>query len=130
MSCIKAIFTLCGGTAPKSDYSVDNSTGALSEVLSKIIPMYDEEPTIKWDATDIKMSIKRYFYKLDRFDAQDAYTEIEFMRSIHREWSFNPLMRRCAPEAMAIIDDFLKWYDATPIPEHSINDFTVRRLIR
>lgn len=92
--------------------------------------MYDEEQTIRWDATDIKMTIKRYFYNLDRSHAQNAYREIEFMRSIHREWSFHPLMRRCAPEGMAIIDDFLKWYDSTPISAHSINDFTVRRLIR
>ena len=130
MSCIKAIFTLCGGTAPNSDYPVDNTTEALSGVLSKIIPMYDEEPTIKWDATDIKMCIKRYFYALEPCRNEDATLEIDFMRSIHHEWSFHPTMRRCAPEAMAIIDDFLKWFDKTPVSAHSIEDFTVRRLIK
>ena len=92
--------------------------------------MYDEEPTICWDAIDIKMSIKRYFYKLDRNEIDDAALEIEFMRSIHREWSYNPLMRRAAPDAMAIIDDFLKWFDSTAPELLTINDFTIRRLIR
>ena len=91
--------------------------------------MRDEEPTICWDVKDIQMSIKRYFYKLKRNEPDEASLEIEFMRSIHREWSYNPLMRRCAPAAMAIIDDFLKWYDSTPVEDHSINHFTVRRLI-
>jgi hypothetical protein len=30
---------------------------------------------------------------------------------------------------MAIIDDFLKWLDATPSESQSLDDFTVRRLI-
>jgi hypothetical protein len=90
----------------------------------------DEDSRIRWDATDIKMAIKRYFHKLDRSDFTDADLEIEFMRSIHREWSYNPLMRRTDPEGMAIIDDFLKWFDATPFEDRSINDFTVRRLVR
>lgn len=90
----------------------------------------DEDSRIRWDATDIKMAIKRYFNKLDRSDFADADLEIEFMRSIHREWSYNPLMRRTDPEGMAIIDDFLKWFDATPFEDRSINDFTVRRLVR
>jgi hypothetical protein len=68
----------------------------------------DEEPTVCWDSTDIKMCIKRYFYKLERGDLVEANLELEFMQSIHREWSFNPLMRRCDPQAMAIIDEFLK----------------------
>jgi hypothetical protein len=90
----------------------------------------DEESRICWDAVDIKMAIKRYFYKLQRDEIDDANLEIEFMRSIHREWSYNPRMRRCGPEAIAIIDDFLKWFDATPAQERSLNDFTVRRLLQ
>ena len=90
----------------------------------------DEESTIRWDATDIKMAIKRYFYKLERGDADEANLELEFMQSIHREWSFNPLMRRCGPEAMAIIDEFLKWLESTPKNERSTSDFTIRRLLR
>jgi hypothetical protein len=90
----------------------------------------DEEPRICWDAKDIKMAIKRYFHKLKRNEPDEAILEIEFMRSIHREWSYNPLMRRCAPAAMAIIDDFLRWYDSTPVEAHSLTDFTVRRLMR
>ena len=92
--------------------------------------MYDEEPRICWDSDDIKMSIKRYFYKIDRNEIDDAALEIEFMRSIHREWSYNPLMRRAAPEAMAIIDDFLKWFDSTSPELRKISHFTFRRLIR
>ena len=82
------------------------------------------------DVIDIKMSVRRYFYALNRNDTDSANLEIEFMRSIHREWSYNPLMRRTGPEAMAIIDDFLKWFDLTPTDLHSIEDFTVRRLIK
>lgn len=93
-------------------------------------PMQDAEMTICWDVKDIQMSIKRYFHKLKRNDLDDAFLEIEFMRSIHREWSYNPFMRRCGPAAMAIIDDFLKWLDLTPTEDQSINDFTVQRLIR
>jgi hypothetical protein len=92
--------------------------------------MFDEERAISWDAVDIKMAIKRYFHKLERKEIEDAQLEIDFLRSIHREWSYNPLMRRCGPEAMAIIDDFLRWFDATPLEGRSINDFSVRRLIR
>jgi hypothetical protein len=92
--------------------------------------MFDEERAISWDATDIKMAIKRYFHKLGRKEIEGAQLEIDFLRSIHREWSYNPLMRRCGPEAMAIIDDFLRWFDATPPEGRSINDFSVRRLIR
>ena len=76
------------------------------------------------------MSIRRYFYALDRNETDSADLEIDFMRSIHREWSYNPLMRRTGPEAMAIIDDFLKWCDSTPADLHSIEDFTVRRLVK
>jgi hypothetical protein len=83
-----------------------------------------------WDEVDIQMAIKRYFHKLDRSEFVEADHEIDFMRSIHREWSYNPLMRRCNPPTMAIIDDFLKWFDATPFEDRSINDFTVRRLLR
>jgi len=90
----------------------------------------DGETTIRWDATDIKMAIKRYFYKLDREEQDEANLEVEFLKSIHYEWSYNPLMRRCGPEAMAIIDEFLKWYESTPFEAHAINDFTIRRLIR
>ena len=90
----------------------------------------DGESTIRWDATDIKMAIKRYFYKLDRFESEEANLEVEFLMSIHYEWSYNPLMRRCGPEAMAIIDEFLKWYESTPFEAHSISDFTIRRPIR
>jgi hypothetical protein len=89
---------------------------------------YDERE--RWDVIDIQMAIKRYFHQLDRSDFAAADLEIDFMRSIHREWSYNPLMRRCDPSTMAIIDDFLKWFDVTPFEERSINDFTVRRLIR
>jgi hypothetical protein len=31
---------------------------------------------------------------------------------------------------MAIIDDFLKWFDATAPELRNIDDFTVRRLIK
>lgn len=89
---------------------------------------YDERE--RWEVIDIQMAIKRYFHQLDRSDFAAADLEIDFMRSIHREWSYNPLMRRCDPPTMAIIDDFLKWFDATPFEDRSINDFTVRRLIR
>jgi hypothetical protein len=92
--------------------------------------MFEDDETVKWDATDIKMAIKRYFSKLARSDFGEADLEIEFMRSIHREWRYNPLMRRSDTEGMAIIDDFLKWLDLTPIEDRSINDFTVRRLLR
>jgi len=88
------------------------------------------ESTIRWDTIDIKMAIKRYFYSLDRSEPDEANLEVEFFKSIHREWSYNPLMRRTDPEGMAIIDDFLKWFDATPFEDRSINDFTVRRLVR
>ena len=91
--------------------------------------MHDDE-SIDWDAVDIQMAIKRYFLQLDRADFAAAELEIDFMRSIHREWSYNPLMRRCDPPTMAIIDDFLKWLDATPFEDRSINDFTIRRLLR
>jgi len=90
----------------------------------------DEESTIRWDATDIKMAIKRYFYKLDRSEPDEANLEVEFLKSIHYEWSYNPLMRRCGPEAMAIIDEFLKWLTITPIEARSMDDFTIRRLIK
>lgn len=89
---------------------------------------YDERE--HWDVIDIQMAIKRYFHQLDRSDFAAAELEIDFMRSIHREWSYNPLMRRCDPTTMAIIDDFLKWFDATAFEDRSINDFTVRRLLR
>jgi hypothetical protein len=92
--------------------------------------MRDEEPTICWDVKDIQMSIKRYFHKLKRNEPEEASLEIEFMRSIHREWSYNPLMRRCGPEAMAIIDEFLKWLESTPEEARSSSDFTIRRLLR
>lgn len=92
--------------------------------------MHEEESRIAWDTTDIKMAIKRYFHKIDRNEIEDANLEIDFMRSIHREWSYNPLMRRCAPAAMAIIDDFLKWFDATPEPARSVDAFVVRRLLK
>lgn len=92
--------------------------------------MHDDDSTVVWTATDIKMAIKRYFYNLDREDHQEAMMEVEFLRSIHREWSYNPLMRRTPPDGMAIIDDFIKWFETTPLPQHSINDFTIRRLIR
>jgi len=90
----------------------------------------DKETTIRWDATDIKMAIKRYFYKLDRFESEEANLEVEFLKSIHYEWSYNPLMRRCGTEAMAIIDEFLKWLEITPIEARRMDDFTIRRLIR
>lgn len=92
--------------------------------------MSDNEERIIWDEVDIQMTIKRYFYQLDRSNFAAADLEIDFMRSIHREWSYNPLMRRCDPPTMAIIDDFLKWFDTTPFEDRSINDFTVRRLLR
>ena len=92
--------------------------------------MFEDEERMIWDVTDIQMAIKRYFHKLDRSDFADADLEIEFMRSIHREWSYIPLMRRSNPAAMAIIDDFLKWFDATAFEDRSINDFTIRRLLR
>jgi hypothetical protein len=92
--------------------------------------MFEDEERMIWDEVDIQMAIKRYFHKLDRADFAAADLEIDFMRSIHREWSYNPLMRRCDPPTMAIIDDFLKWFDATPFEDRSINDFTVRRLLR
>ena len=88
------------------------------------------EDSPSWDSTDIKMAIKRYFHKLKRNEVADADLEIEFLRAIHREWSYNPLMRRCDPPTMAIIDDFLKWFDATPLKDRSLNDFTVRRLLQ
>ena len=90
----------------------------------------DEESRICWDATDIKMAIKRYFYKLQHHEIVAADLEIEFLRSIHREWSYNPLMRRCDPPTMAIIDDFLKWFDATAPTLRNLDDFTVRRLTK
>ena len=90
----------------------------------------DGETTIRWDATDIKMAIKRYFYKLDRFEPEEANLEVEFLMSIHYEWSYNPLMRRCGPEAMAIIDEFLMWLEKTPAYAQQLNDFTIRRLLR
>ena len=108
---------------------MDNFIFRMSEDATKIVIMYEEETRICWDATDIKMSIRRYFYALDRNETDSAHLEIDFMRSIHREWSYNPLMRRTGPEAMAIIDDFLKWCDSTPADLHSIEDFTVRRLV-
>jgi hypothetical protein len=92
--------------------------------------MREDDSTVVWDTTDIKMVIKRYFYNRDRVDHQEAMMEVEFLRSIHREWSYNPLMRRAAPDGMAIIDDFLKWFESKPFPQHNINDFTIRRLLR
>lgn len=89
-----------------------------------------EESTLRWDSIDIKMAIKRYFHKMNRCEIEEADLEIEFMRSIHREWSYNPLMRRTDPAGMLIIDEFLKWFDATPSSERNINDFTVRRLLK
>jgi hypothetical protein len=91
--------------------------------------MFENDITVSWDTTDIKMCIRRYFYSLKRKDLEAANLEIDFLRSIHYEWSFHPLMRRSDPAAMAIIDDFLKWMDSTPLAGQSINDFTVRRLI-
>jgi len=88
------------------------------------------ESTIRWDTIDIKMAIKRYFYSMDRCEPDEANLEVEFFKSIHREWSFNPLMRRCDPQAMAIIDEFLKWLESTPENERSSSDFTIRRLLR
>ena len=88
------------------------------------------EDSPSWDSADIKMAIKRYFHKLKRKEVADADLEIEFLRAIHREWSYNPLMRRCDPPTMAIIDDFLKWFDATAPELRNIDDFTVRRLIK
>jgi len=90
----------------------------------------DGETTIRWDATDIKMAIKRYFYKLDRSEPDEANLEVDFLKSIHYEWSYNPLMRRCGPEAMAIIDEFLKWLEVTPTKPINVNYFTIRRLLR
>ena len=90
----------------------------------------DGETTIRWDAIDIKMAIKRYFYKLDRSEPDEANLEVEFLKSIHYEWSYNPLMRRCGPEAMAIIDEFLKWLKDSPPGAQNLNDFTLRRLLR
>jgi hypothetical protein len=83
-----------------------------------------------WAVIDIQMAIKRYFLQLDRSDFAAADLEIDFMRSIHREWSYNPLMRRCDPPTMAIIDDFLKWFDSTPREDRKMNDFTIRRLLK
>jgi hypothetical protein len=90
----------------------------------------DGETTIRWDVIDIKMAIKRYFYKLDRSEQDEANLELEFLKSIHYEWSYNPLMRRCDPEAMAIIDEFLKWLEITAVDGRSMNDFTIKRLLR
>jgi hypothetical protein len=87
------------------------------------------ESLVLWDITDIKMAIKRYFYKLDRKEYGEASLEIEFLRSIHREWSYHPLMRRADPATIAIIDDFLRWIDATPIGSHLDSHFTIRRLL-
>jgi hypothetical protein len=92
--------------------------------------MHEDDSIVTWNSTDIKMAIKRYFYNLDREDHKEAIMEVEFLRSIHREWSYNPLMRRTPPDGMAIIDDFLKWFESTPFSQHNINDFTIRRLIR
>ncbi len=92
--------------------------------------MCECESPVSWDAIDIKMAIKRYFYKLNRKDSTEAIIEIEFLRSIHREWSYHPLMRRGDPTTIAIIDDFLRWFDATPIESHLVSDFTIRRLLR
>lgn len=92
--------------------------------------MNDNDPSFAWDATDIKMSIKRYFAQLAREDYPEASQELDFLKSIHREWSYHPLMRRCDPQAIAIIDDFLKWLFATPVEDQSISDFTIRRLLR
>jgi hypothetical protein len=92
--------------------------------------MFHSEERMIWDALDIKMAIKRYFHQLERGDLSAADLEIDFMRSIHREWSYNPLMRRCDPPAMAIIDDFLTWLDSTPRENRKMNDFTIRRLIK
>lgn len=92
--------------------------------------MFENDPVISWDTTDIKMSIKRYFYGLQRENLVEANLEIEFMRSIHYEWSYHPFMRRSDPAAMAIIDDFLKWYDQTPLERQAITDFVIQRLIR
>ena len=90
----------------------------------------DEETTVCWDAIDIKMAIKRYFYKLDRSEPDEANLEVEFLKSIHYEWSYNPLMRRCGPEAMTIIDEFLKWLKDSSLDVQNLNDFTIRRLLR
>lgn len=92
--------------------------------------MNENDQSFVWDATDIKMAIKRYFAKLQRKDFAEAMEEIEFLRSIHREWSYHPLMRRCDIDSIAIIDDFLKWLEVTPLQDQDISDFTVRRLIR
>jgi hypothetical protein len=92
--------------------------------------MNDKDQSFAWDATDIKMAIKRYFSQLAREDYPEASQEIEFLNSIHREWSYHPLMRRCDPQAIAIIDDFLKWLYATPLEDQSISEFTIRRLLR
>ena len=90
----------------------------------------DEEPRISWDVTDVKMAIKRYFYKLERSELEEANLEVEFLKSIHYEWSYNPLMRRCGPEAMAVIDDFLKWLIYTPVENRKLSHFTIRRLTK
>ena len=83
-----------------------------------------------WDVIDIQMSIKRYFYALERQDHKEAMLEFDFLNAIHHEWSCNPPMRRCNTEAMALIDEFLKWLQGRPVEQQSINDFTIRRLIK
>jgi hypothetical protein len=92
--------------------------------------MCQDESTIAWDAVDIKLAIKRYFAQLVHENYPEASQELEFLKSIHREWSYHPLMRRCDPQAIAIIDDFLKWLYVTPLEDQRISDFTIRRLLR
>lgn len=92
--------------------------------------MIEDESIVIWDSRDIKMAIKRYFYKIARDDFGAAFEEIEFLRSIHREWSFNPLMRRTDVDGMAVIDDFLKWHSSTPIEYQHLGHFTIRRLLK
>jgi hypothetical protein len=92
--------------------------------------MFEDKERMIWDATDIKMAIKRYFYALEREDHKAAMLEFDFLNSIHHEWSYNPLMRRCNTEVMVLIDEFLKWLQGRPVEQQSINDFTIRRLLR
>lgn len=92
--------------------------------------MYEDDGILIWEVSDIRMAIKRYFLKLDRNEVEEAGLEIEFLRAIHREWSYNPLMRRTDPAGIAIIDDLLQWLDSTPVQDRKIEDFTIRRLLR
>lgn len=90
----------------------------------------DFDCSLTWDVVDIQMSIKRYFYNRERGRMEFADREIEFLRGIHHEWSYNPLMRRTSTAGIAVVDDFLKWFDGTADEARVIEDFTVQRLIR